>query len=354
MKIYQCLALILAISGSMILSGCTTSPSQQQLQKQSQPKLADKILVQGQLLSDLKLSPEKMMTHLNVFQEIAQRNGGNRAVGTKGGLASAKYILDQAKKEGLNPQILAFENREKTVGQNILVEISGQSNESAILIGAHYDSVKMGPGINDNASGVAVLLELMHQINQSKQKPKHTIVLAFWDSEEVGIAGSQDYVKKLTQQQLDGIKAYINVDMVGTKTPNIMIADGDKSSVDEMEAMLKERGMSESDYKPLTDGLRSLPNHAGDLALEQSLKTFFKNKQLTIKEDISTLTASDTLAFLGKVPVTSIILFNEQLKGDELEFAPCYHKACDTIDQVDPQSLLIASDAVVHLINDID
>ncbi len=45
MKIYQCLALILAISGSMILSGCTTSPSQQQLQKQSQPKLADKILV---------------------------------------------------------------------------------------------------------------------------------------------------------------------------------------------------------------------------------------------------------------------------------------------------------------------
>ena len=344
MQIHSKLGLTALLVSSLVMSACTHVPT-----TTSSKNTTTELNVAKQL----HLDPDQMMQHLKNFQKIAELNGGNRAVGTKGGLASAKYILDQAKKEGFNPQILAFENREKTVGQNILVEISGQSNESAILIGAHYDSVKMGPGINDNASGVAVLLELMHQINQSKQKPQYTIVLAFWDS-EVGIAGSQDYVKKLTQQQLDGIKAYINVDMVGTKTPNIMISDGDKSSVDEMEAMLKERGMSESDYKPLTDGLRSLPNHAGDLALEQSLKTFFKNKQLTIKEDISTLTASDTLPFLGKVPVTSIILFNEQLKGDELEFAPCYHKACDTINQVDPQSLLIASNAIVHLINEID
>ena len=344
MQIHSKLGLTALLVSSLVMSACTHVPT-----TTSSKNTTTELNVAKQL----HLDPDQMMQHLKNFQKIAELNGGNRAVGTKGGLASAKYILDQAKKEGFNPQILAFENREKTVGQNILVEISGQSNESAILIGAHYDSVKMGPGINDNASGVAVLLELMHQINQSKQIPQYTIVLAFWDS-EVGIAGSQDYVKKLTQQQLDGIKAYINVDMVGTKTPNIMISDGDKSSVDEMEAMLKERGMSESDYKPLTDGLRSLPNHAGDLALEQSLKTFFKNKQLTIKEDISTLTASDTLPFLGKVPVTSIILFNEQLKGDELEFAPCYHKACDTIKQVDPQSLLIASNAIVHLINEID
>ncbi len=38
------------------------------------------------------------------------------------------------------------------------------------------------------------------------------------------------------------------------------------------------------------------------------------------------------------------------MKGDELEFAPCYHKACDTIDQVDPKSLQLAYDAVKDLI----
>jgi len=304
--------------------------------------------------SGLKLDAAQMMTHLHAFEQIAKQHGGNRAVGTQGGLASANYILDQAKKAGFTTEVQAFENREKTKGQNIIVEIPGESKQDIILLGAHYDSVKMGPGINDNASGVALLLELMAQLSQQKIKPKHSIHLAFWDSEEVGIAGSQAYVKKLTADQLKAIKAYINVDMVGTKDPEILIADGDKSSLDEMEKMLKERGMQEQDYKPLLDGLRSILSHSGDLALENTLKAFFKAKNLEIKEDVATLTASDTAPFLGKVPVTSVILFNEQMKGDELEFAPCYHKACDTIEQVDPKSMQLAGDAVVHLLISLD
>lgn len=301
----------------------------------------------------VQLSAANMMQHLQAFEKIAKDNGGNRAVGTKGGLASAKYIIDEAKKAGLQAQMLPFENREKVVGQNIFVEIAGQTNELVVLIGAHYDSVKVGPGINDNASGVALLLDLMHQLKAEKTKPKHTIVLAFWDSEETGIAGSQDYVKKLSPEQLKGIKAYINVDMVGTKNPDVMIADATKSSVDDMEKMLKERGMVESDYKPLLDGMRSVPTHAGDIALENMLSAFFKDKKVTLKKDVSTLTASDTAPFLGKVPVTSIIMFNEKMNGDELEFAPCYHKACDTIEQVDPKSLQLAGDAVAYLLKNI-
>jgi aminopeptidase S len=304
--------------------------------------------------SGLKMDAAQMMTHLHAFEQIAKQHGGNRAVGTQGGLASADYILDHAKKAGFTTELQAFENREKTKGQNIIVEIPSESKQGIILLGAHYDSVKMGPGINDNASGVALLLELMAQLSQQNIKLKHSIHLAFWDSEEVGIAGSQAYVKKLSAEQLKAIKAYINVDMVGTKDPEILIADGDKSSVDDMEKMLKERGMQEQDYKPLLDGLRSIPSHSGDLALENTLKEFFKAKNLKIKEDVATLTASDTAPFLGKVPVTSVILFNEQMKGDELEFAPCYHKACDTIEQVDPKSMQLAGDAVVYLLQSLD
>ena len=299
----------------------------------------------------LQLNSENMMVHLQNFENIAKTNGGNRAVGTAGGKASARYILDSAKKANLNAQIMAFENREKTLGQNIIVEIPGQSKETAIIIGVHYDSVKMGPGINDNASGVALTLELMNELVKQKQKPKHTIYLAFWDSEEVGIAGSQDYVKKLSAEQLKGIQAYINVDMVGTKNPEILIADADKSSLIELQKTAKENGVSEADLKPIIDSLNALPSHSGDIGLENELKTFFKAKDLKIREDLSTLTASDTLPFLGKVPVTSIILFNEKMKGDELEFAPCYHKACDTIEQVDSQSLKLAGEAVIHLLN---
>ena len=333
---------ICVLSAMIAITGCQTvnNSTSHQSESQSQTKI--------------QLNTSQMMEHLKAFEKIANENGGNRAVATKGGLASAQYIIEQAKSINLKPQVIAFENRNKKVGQNIIVEIPGQSKESAIIVGAHYDSVEMGPGINDNASGVALVLELMKQYSASKVKPQHTIYFAFWDSEEDGIGGSQDYVKRLTADQLKGIKAYINVDMVGTKSPEILIADGDKSSVDDMEKMLKERGMSEADYKPLIDGLRSIPSHAGDLALENTLKDFFKLKNTEIREDTSTLTASDTAPFLGKVPVASIILFNEQLKGDVLEFAPCYHKACDTIEQVDPKSLEMAGEGLIYLINHIN
>ncbi|ANF83142.1 aminopeptidase [Acinetobacter sp. NCu2D-2] len=316
------------------VSGCTTEPMQQDLTMAQQLAVRD---------------GHPIMKHLYILQAIAQENGGNRAVGTAGGQATAKYILDEAKKAELTAQMLPFENRNKIVGQNIIVEIQGQSKNTAIIVGGHYDSVKMGPGINDNGSGVAVLLELMH--HYAKTKPKHTVYLAFWDSEEDGIGGSKDFVSQLTETQLKGIQAYINIDMVGTKNPTIQIADGDHSSIDDMEKMLKARGMKEAEYKPLTDGLRKIPKHAGDLALEQQMKAFFKTKGIEVKEDVSTLAASDTAPFLGKVPVTSLILFNEQMKGDELEFAPCYHKACDTIELIDPKSLQLSLEAVKDLMD---
>nr|WP_227865928.1 M20/M25/M40 family metallo-hydrolase [Acinetobacter cumulans] len=295
-----------------------------------------------------------MMEHLQALQDIAVKHAGNRAVGTAGGLASAKYIMNEAKEAGFQAQMIAFENRAKVVGQNIIVEIKGKNIDDAVIVGAHYDSVKTGPGINDNGSGTALLLELIHHYAKPQNKPNNTVYLAFWDSEEEGIGGSQAFVKNLTPSQLQHTLAYINVDMVGTKNPDIMIADVTKSSVDEMEKMLKERGMNETEYKPLLDGLRAIPVHAGDLALEKQLSGFFQQKGITVKKDVSTLTASDTAPFLGKVPVASIILFDEQLKGDVLEFAPCYHQECDSIDLVDPASLSLASEAVLHLMQSLE
>ena len=331
----------LSLGVAILLSGCTSFNTEKNITK-AQPN------------PNVVASENSTMHHLQAFEEIAQQNGGNRAVGTAGGLASAQYILDQAKKAGLHAQMLPFENREKTVGQNIVIEIEGQSKDTAVIVGAHYDSVKMGPGINDNASGVAVLLALLQDYAKQNVKPKHTLYLAFWDSEEVGIAGSQAFVKSLSEQQLQGIQAYINVDMVGTKNPNIMIADGDHSSIAEMAAQFKANGLAQSDYQPILDSMSQLPKHPQDAALEQSMRQYFKTKNIQIKDDVTTLTASDTLPFLGKVPVTSLILFNEQMKGDELEFAPCYHKACDTIDGVDVNSLNLALNVLQHLLSDLN
>lgn len=336
MRLHSALAITMSSLLSLTTIACVNSASTHAVQSSQ---------------SVAEFSSTRMMQHLASLQNIAAANNNNRAVGTAGGLASAKYILDQVKAAGLTVQILPFENRNKKVGQNIIVEIQGQTKDTAIIVGGHYDSVEMGPGINDNASGVAVLLELIQHFKQQKQPPQHTLYFAFWDSEEDGIGGSQHFVKNLSAKQLEGIQAYINLDMVGTKDPTIQIADGDRSSIDEMEKMLKARGMAENDYKPVTDSLRLIPKHPKDRVLEHHLRHFFAAQHIQIKDELSTLTASDTAPFLGKVPVTSVIFFNEQMKGDELEFAPCYHKACDTIDLIDPKSMQIAGAAALSLIN---
>lgn len=292
--------------------------------------------------------------HVKEFQNIAKQHNNQRSVGSQGGQASAEYILKVAKTTPYTVQMLPFENREKTVGQNIIVEIKGQNPNQAIIVGAHYDSVKAGPGINDNASGVAVLLSLLEAYAKNNQQPRYTLYLAFWDSEEVGIAGSQHFAKQLSKQQLQGIQAYINVDMVGTKNPTALVLDADKSSVDDLEQQLKANGMPANEYAELLKGLRSIPSHPNDAYLQQVLSDFLKQKNIPIREDLSTLVASDTAGFLGKVPVASIILFNEQMKGDILEFAPCYHQACDDLSHIDANSLGLAQDALVQLIQAIE
>ena len=342
MTMKKILCLTALMTSIFMLSACSHTPNQNQ-----------QVTTQ---INTSNLIEQRLMSHLSALEDIAAAHGGNRAVGTDGGKVTATYIIEEAKKAGLHAQMLPFENRNKIVGQNIIIEIKGKNPDLATIIGAHYDSVTTGPGINDNGTGVAVLLELLQHYSKSENHPQNTIYLAFWDSEEDGIGGSQDFVAKMTPEQLKGIKAYINVDMVGTKNPNILVADVDKSSLKDLEAQFKSAGLSESDYKPMIDGLKSLPSHPEDTTLEEHLKSFFKAKNLTIKEDITTLTASDTAPFLGKVPVTSIILFNEQERPGAndgeiiLDFAPCYHQACDSKDLVDPKSMIMALEAIQHLL----
>ena len=337
MKNRKYLALAIAVSLGFALTACSSTSISQVTAPITETVSSPSIV----------LDSTRMMTHLTAFQKIAQANGGNRAVGTKGGMASAKYIYDEAKKAGLNVQMIPFKNEDKVVGQNILVEIAGQDINSVVMLGAHYDSVKAGPGINDNASGVALLLDLMRQITAQKEKPKQTIVLAFWDSEEAGIAGSQNYVKKLSPEQLKGIKAYINIDMVGTKNPKAMVFDASKSTIVNLADDFKDVDITESQLTELIDRLKAVPTHPQDIVLEEKLTTFFGKNGIVVKKDISTPTASDTAGFLGKVPIASIILFGQ----DKGEFAPCYHKKCDTLEHIDPKSLQIAGDAVTYLLD---
>jgi Zn-dependent M28 family amino/carboxypeptidase len=97
---------------------------------------------------------------------------------------------------------------------NVLAETDRGNDANVVMAGAHLDSVQDGPGINDNGSGSAALLETA--IQMAKVKPANTVRFAWWGAEESGLLGSEHYVEGLTDEQADAIALYLNFDMVAS------------------------------------------------------------------------------------------------------------------------------------------
>lgn len=110
---------------------------------------------------------------------------------------------------------------------NVTAETRSGNDDNVVMAGAHLDSVQEGPGINDNGSGSAALLETA--IQMAKVKPTNTVRFAWWGAEESGLLGSEHYVAELTEEEAEDIALYLNFDMVAS--PNYMfgIYDGDNS-----------------------------------------------------------------------------------------------------------------------------
>jgi Predicted aminopeptidases len=95
----------------------------------------------------------------------------------------------------------------------------GRENKPPILIGAHYDAVPGTPGADDNASGVAVLLELARSL--SAQPARYPVQLIAFDLEEYGLLGSAHYAEALVQQK-EPVRLMLSLEMLGycSQEPN--------------------------------------------------------------------------------------------------------------------------------------
>jgi Iap family predicted aminopeptidase len=113
---------------------------------------------------------------------------------------------------------------EQGATQNVIAE-AGPSTGPVAMAGAHLDSVPGGPGINDNGSGVAALLEAARVLGA---RPPGRVRLGFWGGEEDGLVGSEHYVRGLSEAERERIAAYFNFDMVGAPSPRAAVySDGD-------------------------------------------------------------------------------------------------------------------------------
>ncbi|HZB48627.1 MAG TPA: M28 family peptidase, partial [Mycobacteriales bacterium] len=94
---------------------------------------------------------------------------------------------------------------------NVIAELPGRNADNVVMAGAHLDSEVLGPGINDNGSGSAALLETA--LTMAKVTPENTLRFAWWGAEESGLVGSTAYVEGLSAAELDRIALYLNYDM---------------------------------------------------------------------------------------------------------------------------------------------
>ncbi|MBF2027601.1 MAG: M28 family peptidase [Oscillatoriales cyanobacterium C42_A2020_001] len=138
---------------------------------------------------------------------------------TEGYFYVQHYIRSQLQQWG-DLEIHEFTYQQRT-HTNLLLNLPAQkeTQDPPILIGAHYDAVPGTPGADDNASGVAALLELARAF--STQPAKYPVRLAAFDLEEYGLIGSDRYAEKLHQQG-QKLRLMLSLEMLGycTQTPN--------------------------------------------------------------------------------------------------------------------------------------
>ncbi|MCK6601250.1 MAG: M28 family peptidase [Bacteroidetes bacterium] len=143
-------------------------------------------------------------------------------------------MLPSAKSGVRLSSVLKLRRREEKIG-NLIAGIPGKSKDEVLVIGAHLDhlgSVTNGeffPGADDNASGVAVLMELARVLSldyQSGWRPDLTLIFAVFTAEEEGLLGSFSLA-----QDLDGshfkIRTMVNLDMVGRESEDSIEVIGD-------------------------------------------------------------------------------------------------------------------------------
>jgi Zn-dependent M28 family amino/carboxypeptidase len=211
---------------------------------------------------------------------------------------------------------------EQVVQRNVIAQTRTGRSNNVVMLGAHLDSVPAGPGINDNGTGSAGLLELAIQMGGSP-KVNNAVRFAWWGAEELGLFGSSEYVANLTSEQQLDISMYLNFDMIGSPNAGYFVYDGDDS-----------------------DGEGAGPGPYGSAQIEKTFTDFFDQRLGVPTQGTDFDGRSDYGGFIDVgIPSGGLFTGAEDPKTAEqaalwggqadVAFDPCYHAACDNLGNVD-------------------
>lgn len=228
---------------------------------------------------------------------------------------------------------------EHLTSHSVIATTTTGSRDDIVVVGAHLDSVRGGPGINDNGSGVAALLETALQMGPSPELP-NAVRFAFWGGEEEWLIGSENYVGALDQAALQSIALYLNVDMAASPNPGYLVLDADLTIPADPELGFGVPAGSEVIERAFVDYFASAGITAGDLAYDGR---------------------GDWNPFArAGVPVGSFSTGGEEIMTAEQAqlwggaagqpFDPNYHSADDTFAHINTAALDITGPAIAYLV----
>jgi Zn-dependent M28 family amino/carboxypeptidase len=240
---------------------------------------------------------------------------------------------------GLTFHIVTTTESETRTTWNVIAETASGDPNRVVVVGAHLDSVLPGPGINDNGSGSATILEIAEVFAAQDRVARNKLRFMWYGAEEFNLLGSAFYVNGLSQAEKDKIMAMINFDMVGSPNYVRFVYDGDNSAF------------------PVGPGAAEGP--PGSAYLETLFVDYFNDVGL----------ASDPTPFSGRsdygpfiavgIPAGGLFTGAEGIMTADqaatyggtagIAYDPCYHQACDTYANNSNTGLDQMSDAAAHV-----
>jgi Zn-dependent M28 family amino/carboxypeptidase len=214
---------------------------------------------------------------------------------------------------------------------NVVAETQTGRHDNVVMAGAHLDSVPAGPGINDNGSGSAALLETALQLG-GRPKVNNAVRFAWWSGEELGLVGSNYYVDNLSFDEQLNIALYLNFDMIASPNAAYFVYDGDNS-----------------------DGVGAGPGPYGSAQIEAAFANFFDAAGVPT-EGTDFDGRSDYGEFiLNGIPSGGLFTGAEGMKTPAQvakwggvagqSYDRCYHQACDNLGNLDRVALDRNADA---------
>ena len=283
---------------------------------------------------------------------VVSRAGPANPVGAPAGLFTMGYynnlkvpvgVIDPTADAVLRrteaPVTLVLDNEAvMTTSRNVIAQTKTGDSRNVITVGAHLDSVRSGPGINDNGSGVAAVLETALQLGAEPQAD-NAVRFAFWGSEEISADGSSNYVRSLTEEQLGDVALYLNFDMIASPNAGYFTDDGDQSAQTGPAPVAVPEGAAGIE--------RMLAGHLNLAGVRPADMPLARN--------------TDYAAFLAAgIPVGGITTGSSQRKTEVQArlwggkageaFDPNYHTGRDTIDNINRDALAVMASTVAFAV----